>query len=96
MRFKSPKSTHLVFPSSPVSILFHCGFPLLVYTGGDIGHLSRAYCMSFVKAQRDYGNAVCVDLGDSHTVVCISISLNIVHFKFTFIKCNLHSNEICF
>lgn len=52
--------------------------------------------MSFVKTQRDYRNSVCVDLGDSHTVVCTSMSLNIVHFKFTFIKCNLHSNGVYF
>lgn len=59
-----------------------------------MGPLSWAYSMPFVKTQRDYGNAVCVDLGDSHTVVYISMSLNVVHFKFTFIKCNLHSNKI--
>lgn len=53
-------------------------------------------CMSSGKTQRGNGNAVCVDLGDSHRVVCVSISLTIVHLKFTFGKCKLHDNKAYF
>lgn len=51
-------------------------------------------CMSSGKTQRGDGNAVCVDLGDR--VLCISISLTIVHLKFTFGKCKLHDNKAYF